>query len=95
MFLKGEVVIRKLSVSLLTLVAIVSALNLVCQAQSQPFLSRHVREAVLNGEAKLVGPPRNPISALRHRAGHCAISRHWRTFCKKFMILPAPSTATS
>ena len=54
MFLKGEVVIRKLSVSLLTLVAIVSALNLVCQAQSQPLLTRHVREAVLNGEAKFV-----------------------------------------
>jgi len=45
-------VIRKLSVSLLMLVAIVSAMNIVCQAQSQTLLTRHVRDAVRNGEAK-------------------------------------------
>ncbi len=44
--------IRKLSVSLLMLVAIVSAMNIVCQAQSQTLLTRHVRDAVRNGEAK-------------------------------------------
>src|SRR5208337_45438 len=52
MYLKGEIVIRKLSVSLLMLVAIVSAMNIVCQAQSQTLLTRHVRDAVRNGEAK-------------------------------------------
>jgi subtilase family serine protease len=48
-------VIRKLSVSLLTLVAIVSTVNIVCQAQSQTFLTRHTRDAVVNGEAQSVG----------------------------------------
>ncbi len=50
---------RRLSVFLLTVVAIVSVVNIVCQAQSQALLTRHVREVVLNGEAKLVGqlPP--------------------------------------
>jgi subtilase family serine protease len=52
---KGEIVIRKLSVSLLTLAALLAAVNVVCQAQSQTLLTRHVRKAVLNGEAKLVG----------------------------------------
>ncbi len=47
--------IRKLSVTLLTLVAIVSAVNVVCQAESQTLLTRHVREAVRTGEAKSVG----------------------------------------
>ncbi|MGA7561288.1 MAG: protease pro-enzyme activation domain-containing protein [Terriglobales bacterium] len=47
--------IRKLSVSLLMLLAMLLAMNLVCQAASQTLLTRHVREVVLNGEAKLVG----------------------------------------
>jgi len=47
--------IRKSSIFLLTLVAIVSAMSIVSQAQSQTLLTRHTREAVLNGEAKLVG----------------------------------------
>ncbi len=47
--------IRKLSVSLLVLFAMVSAMNIVCQAASQTLLTRHVREAVSSGEAKLVG----------------------------------------
>ena len=55
MYLKGEIVIRKLSVSLLMLLAIVSAMNIICQAQSKTLLTRHVPEAVLNGEARLVG----------------------------------------
>src|SRR5271157_3291486 len=33
----------------------VSAMNIVCQAASQTLLTRHVREAVSSGEAKLVG----------------------------------------
>ena len=47
--------IRKSSVFLPTLVAIVLAVNMVCQAQSKTLLTRHVREAVLNGEAQSVG----------------------------------------
>jgi subtilase family serine protease len=66
-------VIRKLSVSLLVLAAMVSVLSLVSQAQST-LLTRHVRDAVANGEAKPVG--RLPASqtmrfdvvlALRHQ----------------------------
>jgi hypothetical protein len=47
--------IRKSSVFLFTLVAIVLAANIAGQAQSQTLLTRHVREAVLNGEAQPVG----------------------------------------
>src|SRR5208282_6056071 len=36
-------------------VAIVAAVNVVCQAQSQTLLTRHVREVTLNGHAQLVG----------------------------------------
>lgn len=46
---------RKLGVSLLALVAIASAVCMVCQAQSQTLLTRHVRESVLSGEAQLIG----------------------------------------
>src|SRR5208282_1020292 len=47
--------IRRVSVFLLTLVAIVTAVNLVCQAESFSLLKPNVQEVVLNGEAKLVG----------------------------------------
>ncbi len=47
--------IRRVSVFLLALVAIVTAVNLVCQAESQSLLKPNVQDAVLNGEAKLVG----------------------------------------
>jgi kumamolisin len=45
---------------LLTLVAIVAFVNVVGQAQSRTLLTRHVREATLNGQAPLVG--RLPVS---------------------------------
>jgi subtilase family serine protease len=48
-------VIRKSSVSLLTLAAVLSTVIIVSQAQSQTLMTRHVREAVRTGEAKLVG----------------------------------------
>jgi kumamolisin len=48
-------VIRKLSVFLLTIVAIVSGLNMVCQAQPQSLLTRHVPEAAAKGRAALLG----------------------------------------
>ena len=47
--------IRRLSTSLLTIVALVSVVNIVCHAQSLSPLTRHVREATLNGQARSVG----------------------------------------
>jgi subtilase family serine protease len=47
--------IRKFSTSLLTIVALVPLVNIVCDAQSLPPLTRHVRDVVLNGQAKPIG----------------------------------------
>jgi len=47
--------IRKISTSLLAIIALVSAVSIVCQAQSLPALTRHVREVTLNGQARSVG----------------------------------------
>jgi subtilase family serine protease len=52
---KGKMMIRKLSKSLLTIVALAPVMNIVAQAQSLPLLTRHVRAVVLNGQAKPVG----------------------------------------
>ena len=67
--------IRKLRTFLLTFVALAPVAN-VCQAQSLPPLTRHVREVVLNGQAKSIGQmPLNQIVnldvvlALRDQAG--------------------------
>jgi subtilase family serine protease len=46
---------RRPIVFLLTLVAIVATVNVVCQAQARPLLTSHVREVTLNGQAPLVG----------------------------------------
>jgi kumamolisin len=46
---------RRLIVSLLTIVALVSVVNVVCHAQSSPLLTRHVREVTQNGQAEFVG----------------------------------------
>jgi len=46
---------QRLGVYLLIVVAMVSAVSIVCQAEPKPLLTSHVSEAVLNGEAKLVG----------------------------------------
>ncbi|MFZ0798034.1 MAG: choice-of-anchor D domain-containing protein [Terriglobales bacterium] len=46
---------RRLVVFFLTVVALVTGVNIVCQAQSKTLLTRHVREVTLNGQAKLVG----------------------------------------
>ncbi len=51
---------QRLSLFLLTLAALVS----LCQAAPQPLLTRHTREAVVNGEAKLVG--RLPSAQVMH-----------------------------
>ena len=55
---------RRLIVFLLALVAIVSSVNVVCQAQARPLLTSHVREATLNGQALLVG--RLPVTQSMH-----------------------------
>jgi kumamolisin len=51
---KGEVMIRKLSTSLLTIVAFASVAS-ICHAQSLPLSTRHVRDVTLNGQAQSVG----------------------------------------
>src|ERR1035437_9106825 len=47
--------IRRLSTSLLTIVALVSVVSIVCHAQSLPLSTRHVREVTFNGRAQSVG----------------------------------------
>ena len=47
--------IRRLGASLLTIVALVFLVNFVCQAQAVPLMTRHVRAAVRNGQARSVG----------------------------------------
>jgi subtilase family serine protease len=47
--------IRRSGVALLRIVALLSVVTVVCQAQSQPPLTRHVRDAVANGEARYLG----------------------------------------
>jgi len=47
--------IRRFGMSLLTVLAVVSLMSIVCQAQSRQPLTRHVREVVLNGQALPVG----------------------------------------
>jgi len=42
----------------------VAGVNVVCQAQSQTLLTRHVREVTLNGQAQLVG--RLPVTQAMH-----------------------------
>ncbi len=56
--------IRKLSMSMLALIAMVSAMNTVCLAAPRTLLTSHVREAVTSGEAKLVG--RLPANQTMH-----------------------------
>jgi len=47
--------IQRLSIFVLTIVAMVLGANVVCQAQPQTLLTRHVREVTVNGQAKSVG----------------------------------------
>jgi subtilase family serine protease len=63
-YIQGETMIQRLSIFLLTLAAIVSGVSLVCQAATQPFMTRHTREAVVSGEAKSVG--RLPATQIIH-----------------------------
>ncbi len=46
---------QRLGVYLLIVVAMVSAVSIVCQAEPQALLTRHVREVVVNGAALSVG----------------------------------------
>ena len=47
--------LRKLRTSLLTIAALAPVVNIVCQAQSLPTLTHHVRDVVVNGQAKPIG----------------------------------------
>ncbi|MGA9979102.1 MAG: protease pro-enzyme activation domain-containing protein [Candidatus Sulfotelmatobacter sp.] len=47
--------IRRLSAYFLPMVAMVLGVNVVCQAEPQSLMTRHVREVTLNGQAPLVG----------------------------------------
>lgn len=47
--------IRRFATFLITILAVVSVMNIVCQAQSRRPLTAHTREAVLSGRAPLVG----------------------------------------
>ena len=68
--------LRRLITPLLTIVALVSVVNVVCYAQSQTLLTRHVREATVNGEAHFLGrlPATQPmrlvlVLPLRNQSG--------------------------
>ena len=47
--------IRRLSASLLTVIAMVSIASIVCRAQMPALMTRHVREVTVNGQAPPVG----------------------------------------
>ena len=47
--------VRRLSASLLTVITMVSIASVVCQAQMQSLMTRHVREVTINGQAPSVG----------------------------------------
>jgi subtilase family serine protease len=47
--------IRRLCTSLVRVVVLLSLVCIVCQAQPQASLTRHVREATRNGEARMIG----------------------------------------
>jgi subtilase family serine protease len=53
--LRRKAVIRKLTVVLLTIVAMVLGANIVCLAQPQSLMTRHVRDVTLNAQAPFVG----------------------------------------
>ena len=59
-----KIVIRRLSVFLLTLFVMVSSTNMVCQAREWPPLTHQVREVTLNGQAPLRG--RLPATQAMH-----------------------------
>jgi len=56
--------IRRLSAYLLRIVALLSVVNTVCQAQSQSSLTRHVREVTRNGQTRPLGRL-SPIETIR------------------------------
>src|SRR5437870_5868331 len=75
---KGEFMIRRLSTSLLRIVALLSVVNTVCQAQSQSSLTRHVRQVTRNGQARPLGRDRK---STRLNSSHVATS--YAVFCLK------------
>jgi subtilase family serine protease len=92
---KGEVMMRKFSASLLAIIAVVASFSVVGYAESRSVLTRHTRDAVLNGLAPSVGRlPANQsmrivlVLPLRNQAGLEAFlqdiydpsSRNYRNF---------------
>jgi subtilase family serine protease len=73
-------VIRKLSVFLLTIAAMVSGATIAAQAQ-QPLLTRHVRDVVANGQAPAVGH----LSATRSMRLVLALPLRDRTGLENFL----------
>jgi subtilase family serine protease len=72
---EGDHMVRRFSTFLPRIFVFALAFTLLCQAQS-PLLTRHVRDAVLNGQAQLIGqlPPNQTLRfdivlPLRDRAG--------------------------
>ena len=63
--------VRRLSVFLLTMVALVTGASIVCQAQELSLLTRHVRQVTRNGQAQFVGrlPATQSISVAQLRGG--------------------------
>jgi subtilase family serine protease len=53
--LKGETMVRRIGLILLTIGALISIVTMNTQAQAQSLMTRHVREAVLDGQALSVG----------------------------------------
>jgi subtilase family serine protease len=51
---KGEIMFRRFSTSLLTIIALLSVVS-IASAESLPLLTRHVRDVTSNGQARLVG----------------------------------------
>jgi subtilase family serine protease len=53
--LKGETMVRRIGLILLTIGALIAVVAMNTQAQAQSLMTRHVREAVLDGQALSVG----------------------------------------
>ena len=86
---------RKSPILPIVFLAVLSLASVLCQAQAQSALTRHVRQVVANGEAKLVGASRQPSPCTSTLFCRCAIRQAWKISCRNSTIPPAPPTGTS
>ena len=87
-----KIVIRRLSVFLLTLFVMVSSTNMVCQAREWPPLTHHVREVTLNGQAPLRrAASRNAVHAHRHCSAAARSGRVGKISCRELYDPSSPS----